>query len=197
MLAHVAGRYDEAERHYLEATTRLRRQGSLHADGFHVVALFSLRLSQDRVAELEPALAQLIAAYPLGADAWAIALAAQGRLDEARAARRTLVPIAPDYFTTFFVTLRAKAAVALGAVDEAPDLIAQLAPWSDQMAGALSTSLCGPPVAHTLGELYRLVRDHASAAAAFAEAEAVATRWDAPHWLRAARAERAGQPAPK
>ena len=94
-----------------------------------------------------------------------------------------------DYFTTFFATVRAKAVVALGAADEAPALVALLAPLHDQLGGALSTSLAVQPVAHTLGELHRLLGDRAAAAGFFAEAERVARRWGAAHWADAARAE--------
>ena len=57
MLAHVAGRFDEAERIYLEAADRMDRAGSVHAEGFLGVALCTLRLSQGRVGELEAAAA--------------------------------------------------------------------------------------------------------------------------------------------
>ncbi len=188
MLAHIAGRYDESERHYTRATAMLERQGSLHAVGFLGMAVFTLRMSQGRLAEIEPMLGELARSYAIGADAWAVALVEQGRHDEARAARVAPAQLPSDYFTTFFATVRAKAVVALGAADEAPALVALLAPLHDQLGGALSTSLAVQPVAHTLGELHRLLGDHAAAAGFFAEAERVAQRWGAAHWADAARA---------
>lgn len=189
MLAHIAGRFDESERLYRSATVELLRGGSAHAEGFLVVALATLRLSQGRLAELEPVLARTAEAYPIGRDAWAVTLAAQGRVDEARAARAAVPPLPRDYFRTVFGTLRAAALVALDEVAEARELIEFLSPLHDQLGGALSTSLAVRPVAHSLGELHRLVGDHAAAAAAFAEAAEVAGRWGARHWVRAARAE--------
>ena len=46
MLAHVEGRFDDARRHYAEATGQMRRNGSLHADGFHRLARLTIELSQ-------------------------------------------------------------------------------------------------------------------------------------------------------
>jgi tetratricopeptide (TPR) repeat protein len=189
MLAHVDGRFGESERLYVEATGLMQRAGSAHAEGFLAVAVATLRLSEGRLAEFEPVLRDVAAGYPDGADAWALALAAQGRLDEARAARAAVPPLREDFFRTVFATLRTKALVALDAPTEAPDLIALLTPVRDQLGGVLSTSLAVQPVAHTLGELHRLVGDHERAAACFAEAERVAERWGAPHWAAAARAE--------
>ena len=112
VLAHVAGRFDESERIYLAAVERLRRAGSVHADGFLVLALATLRLSQGRMAEMEPMLSQMSAAYPDGRDAYSLALVARGRLDEARAVRTVVPPLRPDYFLTLFGTFRALAVVA-------------------------------------------------------------------------------------
>jgi DNA-binding SARP family transcriptional activator len=189
MLAHVDGRFGESERLYAEATGLLQRAGSAHAEGFLAVAVATLRLSEGRLAEFEPTLREVAAGYPDGADAWSLALAEQGRLDEARAARSAVPPLREDFFRTVFATLRTKALVALDLPDEAPGLIALLTPLHDQLGGVLSSSLAVQPVAHTLGELHRLVGDHERAAASFAEAERVARRWASPHWAAAARAE--------
>ena len=188
MLAHVDGRFAESERLYAEATGLMQRGGSAHAEGFLAVAVATLRLSEGRMAEFEPVLREVAAGYPDGADAWALALAELGRSDEARAARSAVPPLREDFFRTVFATLRTKALVALDAPDEAPGLIALLTPVHDQLGGALSTSLAVQPVAHTLGELHRLVGDHERAVAGFAEAERVAQRWGSAHWAAAARA---------
>ena len=189
MLAHVAGDPDTAERIYTGATERLRRAGSVHADGFQVIALCTLRLTQGRIGELEAPLRALTARYPDGGDALALALVALGRADEARAVR-TRRPLRPDYFFTVFATIRAQAVVALGARDEAPELIAQLTPLRDQLPGALSTTLALQPIALTLGELHRLAGAEETARECFAHAETVASRWGAQHWADAARRAR-------
>jgi tetratricopeptide (TPR) repeat protein len=187
MLAHVAGRFDEAERIYLEAADRMGRAGSVHAEGFLAVALCTLRLSQGRIGELEPHLRALAATYPDGYDALALALIANGKPDEARTFRGTPAPVRPDYFFTVFSTVRALAVVALGRRDEAAGLIEQLRPLRDQLPGALSTTLAMQPIALTLGRLYRLLGREDEAREEFAHAERVALRWGSPHWADAAR----------
>jgi DNA-binding SARP family transcriptional activator len=187
VLAHVAGRFEESERIYAETAARMRRAGSVHADGFLVMARCTLALSRGRVAELEPELRALAAYQPDGRDALAVALAAQGRADEARAARRPAGALRPDYFFTVFATIRARAVVALGETAEAADLVERLRPMRDQLPGALTMSLALQPVAHTLGELCRLLGRDEEARAHFRHAETVARRWGAAHWAAAAR----------
>ena len=188
MLAHIDGHLDEAERIYLEATDRLRRAGSVHADGFLAVAIVTLRLSQGRVGEMEPQLRDLAAHYPDGYDALSLALVANGKAGEARALRRTRVPVRPDYFFTVFSTIRALAVVALGLEDEAYALIERLLPLRDQLPGALSITLVMQPIALTLAQLYRLTGQEGEAQDHFAHAEKVARRWGAAHWAEIAAA---------
>lgn len=190
MLAHVAGNTDTAERIYAEAADRLRRAGSVHADGFLIIALCTLRLTQGRIGELEAPLRTLAARYPDGGDALALALTAQGRTGEARAVRAGRGPIRSDYFFTVFTTIRAHAVVALGERAEAPALIAALEPLREQLPGALSATLALQPIALTLGELHRLTGAEDAARECFALAEEVASRWGAGHWARAARRAR-------
>ena len=188
MLAHIGGRLDEAERIYRESAERLRRAGSVHAEGFLAVALITLRLTQGRIGELDEMLRRMTVAYPDARDALALALIARGRTDEARAVRGTPEPIRPDYFFTVFATVRAQAVVALGLRDEAPALIDRLRPLCDQLPGALSVTLVLQPIALTVGELHRLLGQEDEARFHFEHAEKVARRWGAGHWAQAARA---------
>jgi hypothetical protein len=190
MLAHIAGRFDEAEHLYREGVDRIRRAGSLHAEAFLAVALCTLRLSQHRMGELEADLRVLTESHPDGLDALALALVAQGRYDEARACRRPR-PLRPDYFFTVLATIRAAAVVALGERAEAPDLVEQLLPMRDQLPGALTVTVALRPIAYTLGELCRLVGREDEARAHFRHAETVALRWGAGHWADAARSAQA------
>jgi hypothetical protein len=64
MLAHVAGRFDDAERRYAEACAQMARHGSLHADGIAALATVTIRASQHR----EEAGAALDGAPPLRPD---------------------------------------------------------------------------------------------------------------------------------
>ena len=54
MLAHVEGRFEDARRHYAEAAVQMRRNGSLHADGFHGLARLTIEISEGHAAGAEP-----------------------------------------------------------------------------------------------------------------------------------------------
>ncbi|MEZ0072139.1 BTAD domain-containing putative transcriptional regulator [Planotetraspora sp. GP83] len=187
VLAHVGGRFDEAERLYGLAYEKMRREGSIHAYGVYSMALTSIRISQGRIGEQEGLLRALCEQYgPSGADGYALALAANGRVDEARAVRVHRPPLRNDYFRAVFATLRAMAVVALGERDEAEEMMEVLLPYRDQLPGAPSTSLVLRPVAHSLGELALLLDRPGEAAGHFAHAVEVARRWDAPVWEKEA-----------
>jgi tetratricopeptide (TPR) repeat protein len=142
------------------------------------------------MAEYAPVVHELDARFgPLAADARALALAAAGRFDEARAVLGGAPPLRPDFYFSIFATLRAMAAVAVGQRQPAEELYAALLPLRGQIAGAASTSLAMRPVGHTLGELARLLGRQAAAVEHFAEAAEVARAWDARHWEAAASAE--------
>ncbi|KAA2251411.1 AAA family ATPase [Solihabitans fulvus] len=189
-LAHVEGRLEEAERRYAEATAQMIRHGSLHAAGYFQLTRASILAGAGRLAEFADRTAGLYEDYgPIVADLAAAALAAAGRLPEARAMRARAVPIRADYFYTAMATFRAIAVVALGERDAARELYGQLLPYRDaQLAGLTSMSVAMRPIAHTLGELARLLGDTDAAADHFARAEAVALRWGATEWAAQARA---------
>ncbi|WP_426507502.1 BTAD domain-containing putative transcriptional regulator [Dactylosporangium sp. McL0621] len=188
-LAHIEGDLAGAHALYDEAREHMRRQGSLHGEGFHFIGTFSVMASEGRLAELVDAtrlICQELGA--VGFDAYALVLAAAGRTDEARAVRIAEYPIRPDYFGSAFYTVRAQAIVALGRADLAPPVIEALLPVRDQLGGVASTSLAMQPVALSLGELYRLQDRPEEATAAFQLAADVASRWNSPHWLARAKA---------
>jgi hypothetical protein len=142
MLAHVAGRFDEAERRYAEACAQMARHGSLHADGIDTLATVTIRASQHRMADYAPAVQELDTRFgPPTADARAVALAAAGRPDAARAVLDGAPPLRPDFYFSIFATLRAMAVVAVGQREPAEELYAALLPIRGQLAGAASTSL--------------------------------------------------------
>jgi hypothetical protein len=195
MLAHVAGRFDDAERRYAEACAQMVRHGSLHADGIATLATVTIRASQRRMAELAPTVQELDGRFgPLAADARAVALAAAGRHEQARGVLADAPPLRLDFYFSVFATLRAMAVVATGERRLAEELYAALLPVRGQLAGAASTSLAMRPVAQTLAELAGLLGRPAAAAEHLAEAVAVARSWDAPHWEAEARAAAAHRP---
>ena len=197
MLAHVEGRFDDARRHYAEATGQMRRNGSLHADGFHGLAQLTIELSEGRAAAAEPlARALYEMTGPLPTDAWVVTLAAAGRTDEARRrySEGAATPLRPDFFHSVFATFRAMAVIAVGDRTAAEALVADLMPVAGLLAGAASAALAMQPVAQTLGELSAFLGHPQEAARHFATAQQVARRWNSPHW--AARAQAAARQCP-
>ncbi|GIH59894.1 BTAD domain-containing putative transcriptional regulator [Microbispora siamensis] len=193
MLAHIEGRLGEAERLYGLIHEKMRREGSMHADGLHAMAMTTVRISQGRIGEHEPVLRLLHERYGGVGDAYALALLANGRVPEARAVRVPGAPLRQDYYHAVFATLRAMAVVALSAHgpverEEVRMLTEVLLPLRDQVPGAPSTSLALRPVAHTLGELALLLGRPEEAAGHFSRAVEVARRWGAPLWERDAQA---------
>ena len=190
MLAHVEGRFDDAHRHYTEAAAQMRRNGSLHADGFYGLARLTIELSAGRPAAAEPlARALYQATGPLAADAWAVTLAAAGQTGEARRRYQeaATMPLRPDFFHSVFAAFRAMAVIAAGDRAAAAALITDLAPVAGLIAGAASGALAMQPVAQTLGELSAFLGRPEAAARYFATAEQVARRWNSPHWTARAR----------
>ncbi|MEV4253547.1 AAA family ATPase [Spirillospora sp. NPDC049652] len=188
-LALIEGRFADAELLYLKADEGMRRAGSVHAAGFLQLALAVIWLNDGTLgAHLDEVRALHALLGPMTSDLLALALHANGLDAEAREVRASSGPIRPDFFFIFLTTLRATAIVALDDRDAAEEIYATLLPHRDgPPAGATSLSLALPPVAYTLGELAVLL-GRAEAAAHFAQAAAIADRWNAPHWAAEARA---------
>ncbi|GAA3264228.1 BTAD domain-containing putative transcriptional regulator [Nonomuraea helvata] len=188
-LALIEGRFADAELLYIKADEGMRRAGSLHATGFLQLALATIWLNDGTLgAHLDDVRALHAALGPMTSDLLALALHANGLDAEARQVRASPSPIRPDFFFTFFTTLRAMAIVALNDRDAAEEIYATLLPHRNgPPAGATSLSVAVRPVAHTLGELAVLLgRDH-EAAAHFTQAATIADQWNAPHWAAEAR----------
>ncbi|MEV6975155.1 BTAD domain-containing putative transcriptional regulator [Kitasatospora sp. NPDC093806] len=174
----IEGRGEDAERLYAEAAAGMARQGSPHADGFLQVATATIRAAQGRLGEFVPQARRLTEEYgPSMADLLAAALCAAGEPDEARAVLARVGPLRTDYLLTVFATFRAMAAVALGDRRRAEELYDVLLPHRDAPPPAAGFTLAIPPVAHTLGELARLLGRDTEAAEHFAHAAAIAERW--------------------
>ncbi|MFI5638182.1 BTAD domain-containing putative transcriptional regulator [Streptomyces goshikiensis] len=180
-LAHVEGRPAEAERLYARAAEAMARQGSPHAQGYLSVAVATLRADEGQLARTLPAARQAYARYgPAVGDLLAVALAAAGEAEEARAVLERCGPLRPDYFFRVFGTFRAMTLVALGERRGAPELYAELLPYRDAPPPAAGFTLATRPVAHTLGELAGLLGRESEAAAHFAVAARITARWRAP-----------------
>jgi hypothetical protein len=123
VLAHAERRFTDARRHYGQVAERLRRNGSMHTP-FHELAMLTVAFSEGDLSAAEPLARELHdMTGPLAADAWAVTLAAAGRLDEARAAFGARRPIRRDFFHSLFATWRAMAAISLDARAEAKQLV--------------------------------------------------------------------------
>ena len=113
----------------------------------------------------------------MAADGWMVVPARQGRLDRARAIRRT--PLRADHRHTRHATIRAEPALLLGRQEDTPEVTRLPLPLRDQLSGAACTAYALRPVAHSLGELHQLLGDETAAASHFAHTETVAARWAA------------------
>ncbi|MFF7249056.1 BTAD domain-containing putative transcriptional regulator [Embleya sp. NPDC008237] len=190
-LAHIDGRYEEAEERYIRATEPMIAQGSLHAYGLRRLALATILLGRGRIGELAPEAPEILAGFgPFVADLCALALAADGRIEQARATRSVIEPIRRDFFHTPMSVLRAAAVVALGEHDEAAALYPTLLPLRDAAPACAGLSLAIRPPAHTLGELARFLGLETEANEHFDRAAEIADTWGAKHWATEARAAR-------
>ncbi|WP_405867367.1 AAA family ATPase [Streptomyces sp. NBC_01515] len=197
MLAHVEGRFPEAEACYTEARERLRSHGVPDCDFVRVLGLTTVRLSQDRPDEAEQLLRALsTGSTPITELALAVVLARQGKDEQAYEISRRVpssVPVVPDHLYGVDLSFRAELASLLGDMSAAYRLVPLLLPVRAQLAGAGSISFATRPFAHSLGELYRLLGDDEEARRQFALAEDVARQWGSPHMAEAARAASAGR----
>jgi hypothetical protein len=188
MLAHLAGRPDEAERRYLAMSAALRRAGAVDADGVVALGIITVRLTQGRMAELVPQLQVLAAGYDSAGDALALALLAAGEPDAARAARRSLPPIRRDFFRSLFLAVRGLAVAALGDRAEAAEVYEALLPHAGHLAGVGTGAYVLGPVAQVLGDLAVRLDRPADAEGHYRTALDLAERCDNDHWRRAAQA---------
>ncbi|MEV6206629.1 BTAD domain-containing putative transcriptional regulator [Kitasatospora sp. NPDC051914] len=196
MLELAAGRTAEAAELYGRAVAGLRARASVHAEGFGALAELTIAVREGRIGGELPRVRSLSAGYGrLGADVEALALAALGRTEEARAVRARRLPVQPDYYRSFFLALRAAAVLALEEHAEADELITELLPLRNLVAGAASTSVALRPIAMVLGELARMLGRTEEAAEHFAHAAEIARRWESAPWEAEALAALHGLPA--
>ncbi|WP_101897171.1 ATP-binding protein [Embleya scabrispora] len=187
-LAHIAGRSEEAEERYHRAIEPMIAQGSPHAFGFRWLAVATIRLGQGRIGELADEAPQMSALFgPFAADLCALAMAAAGRIDEARAMRALNEPIRPDFFHTPMSVFRAMAAIALGEREEAAALYPTLLPLAEAPPACAGLSIAIRPPALTLGELARFLGRDREATEHFTRAAAIADMWGANAWSVQAR----------
>jgi tetratricopeptide (TPR) repeat protein len=191
-LAHIAGRFEEAEQRYHEAYTALSRAGSIHAENARAFSIFAIRLSQGRLAEYAPAADLLFEAHgPVAADIVALCLLADGKVERAQAARARGQALRQDYYYSMYAALRGQAVARLGTPAEMAEMIESLREIEDLVPGTASLSVAARPVAHTLGDLLLAAGRPDEAVASYRHAAEIARRYGAPEW--AAEAEEAAR----
>ncbi len=118
-LRHVAGDFDGAEAAYGAAFGLLSRKGSLNAEGAHALAVFSIRLSQDRQGEYADIAYALHEEHgAIVSDLLAVALSREGRLKEAAEIRGHLAPDPQGLLLLLYLGLRALAVAQVGTPEE-------------------------------------------------------------------------------
>ncbi|MEV5380878.1 BTAD domain-containing putative transcriptional regulator [Streptomyces nondiastaticus] len=177
MLAHAGDRFAEAEDLYEQVRERLVRHNAPRAADLHARGLITIRLSQGRVAEIEPLARTVAAAWGTrGGEALALVLALQGRVEEARTVRFDPVPV-KDHFYGVRLGARARLACLLRDTEAAAALVPHLRAVRDQFGSAATTAFCTRPLGLALGEVYALLGDAAEARSAFLRAGEVARMW--------------------
>ncbi|MFD6109789.1 BTAD domain-containing putative transcriptional regulator [Streptomyces yangpuensis] len=181
MLAHARGHFAQAEDLYGQVRERLVRHNAPRAADLHARGLITIRLSQGRVAEIEPLARTVAAAWGTrGGEALALVFALQGRFEEARAVRFVPDPV-KDHFYGVRLGARARLACLLGDTEAAAALVPLLHGVRNQLGSAATTAFCTRPLALALGELHALLGDVPAARSAFREGGEVAAMWGSEH----------------
>ncbi|MEU1388360.1 MULTISPECIES: BTAD domain-containing putative transcriptional regulator [unclassified Nonomuraea] len=185
----IAGDYAGAERAYREAARMTARAGMLEGrQDLPLITAFCLQLVDGRAAETVDLLA---AAHQRGAkwtlDAYALALASAGHLNDARAVAATRPPVRPDFLYELAMTWRALAGMLLDDRERMVDCYDKLKPFADRVAGAGTGVVALWPVALTLGDLAIRLGQPDAAREHYEKALEVAQRVGVPRWVEAAR----------
>ncbi|MEO3794487.1 BTAD domain-containing putative transcriptional regulator [Nonomuraea sp. B10E15] len=185
----IAGDYAGAGRAYRDAARMTERAGMLEGrQDLPLITTFCLHLVDGRAAGMVDQLAE---AHLRGAkwtlDAYALALASAGRLDEARAVAATRPPVRPDFLYELVMTWRALAGMLLDDRERMVDCYDKLKPFADRVAGAGTGVVALWPVALTLGDLAIRLGQPDAARDHYHKALEVAGRVGVPRWVEAAR----------
>ncbi|MEU6711572.1 BTAD domain-containing putative transcriptional regulator [Nonomuraea sp. NPDC046802] len=185
----ISGDYAGAERAYGEAARMTARAGMLEGrQDLPLITAFCLHLVDGRAAEMVDLLAE---AHRRGAkwtlDAYALALASAGHLNDAKAVAATRPPVRPDFLYELAMTWRALAGMLLDDRERMVDCYDKLKPFADRVAGAGTGVVALWPVALTLGDLAVRLGQPDAARDHYTKALEVAERVGVPRWVEAAR----------
>ena len=188
MLAHIAGDLDDAEHRYREATARMVRQGSLHADGFLVLAMTTLHISRGRPAEHAARAEELYDAHgQVVVDLLTLALSADGRPEQARQMHSRARELRPDFLFSTFKPPAPWPSWPSATTRRHPGCTRRCCPCATSCPARSACHSRCDPVAHTLAELDMFLGRPADAAGHLAHAVMLAERWGASHWADDAR----------
>ncbi|MEV1179116.1 ATPase, partial [Nonomuraea sp. NPDC049784] len=184
----ISGDYAGAERAYREAARMTARAGMLEGrQDLPLITAFCLHLVDGRAAEMVDLLAE---AHGRGAkwtlDAYALALASAGHLQDAKAVAATRPPVRPDFLYELAMTWRALAGMLLDDRERMVDCYDKLKPFADRVAGAGTGVVALWPVALTLGDLAIRLGQPDAAREHYKKALEVAERVGVPRWVEAA-----------
>ena len=179
-----------ADEGYLAVAEQMGRLGMWqHGAALHLLGRFCVHVTQGRAADSVPALAQLHGSPPwsgLLSEIYALALAAAGRTDQARAAARRPRPIFRDMFWLFMTGVRGLLGIAIDDRQRAEAAYQALLPFAGRPAGADTGGITLWPTALILGDLARYL-GRPGADAHYRQALAVAGQAKVTSWARAAR----------
>ncbi|MEV5503954.1 BTAD domain-containing putative transcriptional regulator [Nonomuraea fuscirosea] len=185
----ISGDYEGAERAYREAARMTARAGMLEGrQDLPLITTFCLHLVAGRAAETVDRLAEK---HQQGAkwtlDAYALALASAGHVNDAKAVAATRPPVRPDFLYELAMTWRALAGMLLDDRERMVDCYDKLKPFADRVAGAGTGVVALWPVALTLGDLAIRLGQPDAAREHYEKALEVAERIGVPRWVEAAR----------
>jgi hypothetical protein len=153
------GDYATADGLYQQAAAQMDRLGAWHLGAFtSIMGRFCMHVMQGRAAESASELELVYrtpAASALAAEPYALALAASGRIGEARAVAGPPCPIRRDMFWLFLTGVRGLLGIALDDRDRAETAYQALIPFATRPVGADSGVLTLWPAAQIIGDLAR------------------------------------------
>ena len=142
VLCVLAGRYDDAATRYRQAAQRLAATGMASAAEIAVVFEVVIAFHRDDMASLTDPMTALHDVHPDAMiEAFVLALMAAGRVDEARSRWAMRTPVRRNYYWLARMALYARAAVAVGDLDECANAYVELSPWAGRVAGIDSGSV--------------------------------------------------------
>ncbi|OLF08589.1 ATP-binding protein [Actinophytocola xanthii] len=190
----VDGRFDAAARAYQQAAelTRQAGMGDIEHGAFPIASLCLAVWTGKLADQVEPC--RLVhQRWPVvGAEAYALALAAAGRIEEARAVAAPRRPVPRDIRFKIVMALRGRVGLMLNDQDRIEEAYETLRPVADEVAGGESGGYAVLfPIAQLLGDLALRRRLPLAAVTHYGTATEVATRARVPAWVTAAREARA------